>query len=252
MLARSSLLRGILVAVGISLVHCTTPQPPEDGGDSLCRQRARAFADGGADRNECPVLACDADTGMTLVVGTGRDGTTEGFAPISPGDPLYLIPGEQGLQHLLVGFRGRGFDGRLPLIEIRARRASDCAEVGYTRFRLPFERDPNDPTQLAINGIRVLINDDDDRREYCSILGQQVDLVIEASTPEGQWAHRELRVRVPDIDPATRPELRAAWLNACQSRDGATDGSSEDASDAMAHDGALAEDARAMDAAADR
>lgn len=231
-----------------ALLGCTTPPPPVDGGGSLCQQRARAFADGGAARNDCPVLACEADTGMTLIVGTGRDGTTEGFAPLSAGAPLFLIPGEQGLQHLLVGFRGRGFDGRLPLIEIRARRASDCEEVGYTRFRLPFEQDPTDPTQLAINGIRVLINDDLERREYCSILGREVDLVIEASTAEGQWAHREVRVRVPDIDPATRPELRTAWLNGCQPRDSGSDAASDASDDAVAQDGALSDDASATDA----
>jgi hypothetical protein len=246
MLARWPSSRGLFSLLAGALVGCTSPPPPADGG-SLCEQRARAFADGGVERDACPVLACEADTGMTLIVGTGRDGTTEGFTPLSQGASLFLIPGEQGLQHLLVGFRGRGFDGRLPLIEIRARRASDCAEVGYTRFRLPFEQDPRDPTQLAINGIRVLINDDLDRREYCSILGRDVDLVIEASTPEGEWAHREVRVRVPDIDPATRPELRAAWLNACQPRDGGGDAASDASGDAMAQDGALADDASAMD-----
>lgn len=199
---------------------CTTPppvEPPDDGG---CRSRLRAFSDGGIERDECPVLACDADNGMSLVVGTGRDGTTEGYAPLRDGDALYVIPGEQGLQHLLVGFRGSGFDGRLPLVQVRVRRASDCVEVGYTRFRLSFEPDPSNPMQLAIPGIRVVLDDNIDRREYCTILGRDVILVIDASTPEGQWAHREIRVRVPDIDPNARPDLRDAWRSACERGDG--------------------------------
>ncbi len=239
----TSKLAALAATLCLALAGCPQPPPPADA--NACEQRARAFADGGAARGECPVLACQADNGMALVVGTGRDGTTEGFAPLADGDTLYVIPGEQGLQHLLVGFRGRGFDGRLPLIEVRARRASDCVEVGYTRFRLPFEQDPNDRAQLAINGIRVLLNDDDDRTEYCSILGAEVHLVIEASTPEGQWAHREVRVRVGGIDPATRPELRDAWLAACARRDGgSTDAAALDASvrDAAASFDAAAED----------
>lgn len=195
----------------------------------MCVTKRQAFADGGVERGECPVLQCEADNGMALTVGTGRDGTTEGFAPLRDGDTLYVIPGEQGLQHLLVGFRGRGFDGRLPLVEIRARRASDCQEVGYTRFRLPFETDPADRSQLAINGIRVLLNDDLDRSEYCTILDRDVNLVVEASTPEGLWAHREVRVHVGGIDPATRPDLRDAWLAACARRDGSAADSATDA-----------------------
>lgn len=224
---------------------CAPPPPPPPGDAGVCAQRRSAFADGGAERGECPVLQCQADNGMSLTVGTGRDGTTEGFSPLLDGDTLWVIPGEQGLQHLLIGFRGRGFDGRLPLVEIRARRADDCTEVGYTRFRLPFEADPTDRTQLAINGIRVLLNDDADRTEYCTILGRSVDLVIEASTPEGMWAHREVRVRVGGIDPATRPDLRAAWLAACDRRDGSAGDSAVDASsnDGATQDGGAIHDA---------
>lgn len=221
----------VMATALFALCACTTPppvEPPDDGG---CGSRVRAFADGGLERNECPVLACQADNGMSLVIGTGRDGTTQGYAPLRDGDPLYVIPGEQGLQHLLVGFRGRGFDGRLPLVQVRARRASDCVEVGYTRFRLTFEQDPEDSTQLAIPGIRVVLDDEVDRREYCTILGRDVILVVDASTPEGKWAHREVRVRVPDIDPSTRQDLREAWLNAC----GRGDGGVRDAGDASAN-----------------
>lgn len=182
------------------------------------------------------MLRCNTDNGMSLTVGTGRYETTDTFAPLHDGDTLWVIPGEQGLQHLLIGFRGRGFDGRLPFVEIRVHRTDDCVEVGYTRFRLPFETDPADRTQLALDGIRVLINDDDDRTEYCTILGRSVDLVIEASTPEGMWAHRELRVHVGGIDPTVRPDLRAAWLAACERRDGSL---GDAASDAASHDGAM-------------
>jgi hypothetical protein len=237
----------VTLAASVSAVACTTtPPPPGDAG--VCVQRRAAFADGGAERGECPVLQCQDDNGMSLTVGTGRDGTTEGFAPLRDGDTLWVIPGEQGLQHLLVGFRGRGFDGRLPLVEIRARRADDCVEVGYTRFRLPFEADPMDRTQLAINGIRVLLNDDTDRTEYCTILGRSVDLVVEASTPEGMWAHREVRVFVGGIDPATRPDLRSAWLAACDRRDGSSGDSAEDAS---IQDGATSDSGAITDASVD-
>lgn len=159
---------------------------------------------------------------MQLTVGTGRDATLDGFAPLRDGDPLYVVPGEQGLQHFRVGFRGMGFDATLPLIEVRARRAEDCEEIGFLRFRLPFRSDPADPSRLAVEGVRVVITDDLDRYEYCSILGRDVILVVDATTPLGQWAHHEVRVHVPDIDPTTRPDLREAWRNACARRDGGT------------------------------
>jgi hypothetical protein len=227
---------------------CAPPPPDRDGGPSLCERRALDYLDGGASRGECPVLGCQADRSMSLTVGTGRDGTLEGFTPLRDGDPLYVIPGEQGLQHLLVGFRGQGFDGRLPLVEVRVRRASDCEEVGYVRFRLPFRADPTDPSRLAVE----VVLDDLDRREYCSVLGQDVTLVIEASTPEGQWAHREVRARVAGIDPNTRPDLRDAWLAACDRRDGGAADAGPDASDAAldARDAALdASDGARADAA---
>jgi hypothetical protein len=200
--------------------------PPTTPDGSACAARVRQAIDAGAPAEACPVLGCEASERMELLAGMGRDGTLDGFAPLRTGDALYVIPGEQGLQHLLVGFRGRGFDGRLPLVQVRVRRARDCAEVGYTRFRLPFRPDPADPTGLALEGVRIVLVDDVDRYEYCSILGEDVDLVIDASTPEGEWAHREVRVRVAGIDPGARPSMREAWLAACARADaGRTDAS---------------------------
>jgi|LNFM01.1.fsa_nt_gb hypothetical protein len=248
----SESIAALFVLAVTSASACTPPPPVEPVDDAgACRARVRAFADGGLDRGACPIQGCEADNGMSLVVGTGRDGTTDGYRPLRDGDELYVIPGEQGLQHLLVGFRGAGFDGRLPLIEVRARRASDCVEVGYVRFRLTFEPDPADPSRLAIPGIRVVLDDNVDRREYCTILGRDVVLVIDATTPEGQWAHREVRVRVADIDPNTRPELREAWRNACLRVDGGTtDAAVRDAAnvDVGAADGANVADTSGPDA----
>ncbi len=222
----------MLLSGGVPLLAgCGSPPPPPPPDGSACEVRVLQAMDAGAADESCPRLGCDAERRMALVIGTGRDGTLDGFAPLRAGDPLFVIPGEQGLQHLLLGFRGSGFDGRLPLVQVRVRRARDCVEVGYTRFRLPFRADPTDPSRLALEGVRIVLVDDLDRLEYCSILGEEVDLVIDASTPEGEWAHREMRVRIAGIDPNARPSMRMAWLAACERADGSTsDSSREDAS----------------------
>ena len=49
----------------------------------------------------------------------GRDGTLDGFEALVPGAVVYVTPGEQGLQHIVLGFRGRGFDPTGPLVDRR-------------------------------------------------------------------------------------------------------------------------------------
>jgi hypothetical protein len=179
--------------------------------------------DGGIDALDagpvCPVTGQDTSTGMELVLGTGRDATLDGFHPLAPGEMLWVTPGEQGLQHVIVAFRGRGFTPTNPLIEVRLVRASDCNELGYLRFRLPFHPDATDPTLLVLEALRVTLVDDNDRFEYCTALGHDAVLIVNFDDGNGQRAHREARVFIAGIDPSAPPDIRDAWLAPCLARD---------------------------------
>ncbi len=205
-----------------------------DGGQS-CEQRVASARDAAT----CPAVNCDFARQFTLEIGTGRDGTLDNYRSIEHMGQLYLVPGEQGLQHLLVAFRGSGFgsgqDPNLPLVEVRVLRA--CNEVGYVRFRLPWRADPLNASQLALESIRVVVADDLNRFEYCSILGQSVTLVVDATTPTGSRLHRELDVTVLDIDPSARPDIQAAWRRPCAGPDAGVDGGALDAAARDAQDG---------------
>jgi hypothetical protein len=186
--------------------------------------------DGGMDAVDagptCPITGQDTSTGMELVLGTGQDATLLGFQPLVPGSMLWVTPGEQGLQHVIVAFRGRGFTPTNPLIEVRLVRASDCNELGYLRFRLPFHMDATDPTLLVLEALRVTLVDDNDRFEYCTALGHDAVLIVNFDDGAGQRAHREARVFIAGIDPNARPEIRDAWLAPCLAR---ADGGAPDA-----------------------
>lgn len=169
----------------------------------------------------CPVLGCDeSEGGASLQIGYGRDGSFEGFSPWSEHDTVYLTPGEQGLQHLLVGLRGSGFDARLPFVEMRAVRASDCVEVGYLRVRFPFSTAPENPALLALPGLRLTLSNDTDRTQYCTVLGSELRVVVVLDDNMGHRVRRERTLHLAGIDPAARADLQLAWLQACLRRDG--------------------------------
>jgi hypothetical protein len=140
--------------------------------------------------------------------------------PFAPGAVVYVTPGEQGLQHIYVAFRGRGFDPMTPLVSARIVRIEDCHTVGAIRFRLPFTADPADPTLFELQTSRVVLLDPTDPLGYCTILGRDVMLLADINDGEGHRAHREMRLHVGGIDPSARPDLQQAWLDACAARDG--------------------------------
>ncbi len=204
------------------------------GVDARGRDAEAGTADGEAG---CPARGTSENTpGTELFVGTGRDGTIDDYRPLAPGDPVFVAPGEQGLQHVIMALRGRGYDPALPLLTARLLRVSDCEQVGYLRFRLPFRPDPADPSRLAVEALRVVLQDDLDPLEFCTVLGRDVTLVVDLDDLAGKTAHRELRLHVAGIDPATRSDVRDAYLEACARRptgDGGTapiDGSLADSS----------------------
>lgn len=205
----------------MSVATCCSIPTPRDGG-----------IDAG-DAEACPLRGQDESEGAELIVGSGRDGTLEDWRPLSSGDNLWIVPGEQGLQHVVIAMRGRGFDPTLPLIEARLVRADDCEEVGYLRYRTRFVSDPDDPTRYAVQAVRVTLLDDRDRFEYCSVLDRDAVLLVRVSDNSGRWARREVRVHIAGIDPSVRPALREAWLTACERADG---GHHSDASIDVARD----------------
>lgn len=198
--------------------NCHQRRTPDGGLDGSCDADVH-FTEGGA----CPVRGRDESACMDLILGTGRDGTLEDFRPLTPGTPLWITPGAQGLQHVVLALRGTGFDPTNPLIEVRLVRADDCEEVGFLRFRFPFHRDPVDPSRLALEAVRVVVHDDRDPYEYCTILDRNAVLVVDFDDRSGHRAHREMLVHIAGIDPTVRPDQREAWLRPCQRTDGGID-----------------------------
>jgi hypothetical protein len=173
---------------------------------------------------------------MELTLGTGSDGTLDNFHPLAPGDVVWITPGEQGLQHTVIALRGRGFNPTNPLIEARLLRASDCERVGYLRFRLGFRPDPQDATLLAVEAVRVIVNNDTDRYQYCTVLDRDATLVVDFNDADGHRAHREMPVHVGGIDPTARPDQREAWLRACTHADASISDTALDATSDVAPD----------------
>ena len=165
-----------------------------------------------------------------LELGTSDDGMFTGYRALVADEAIYLTPGEQGAQHIVLAFRGRGFDPSSPLLEVRLLRDGDCAEVGRLRVRFSFEPDPADASRLALRALRVVLLDNDDPLEYCSVLGAPIHLAVELLDSAGVRVEQRLRVLLADIDPRVRPDLRRAWLDACASRaDAGTDAGVTDA-----------------------
>lgn len=158
---------------------------------------------------------------MQLTLGTSSDGTYEGFAPLGPQSSLWITPGAQGLQHLVVAFRGRDFNPAGPLVQVSVARESDCEPVGSLSVRTYFSVDPEDSSLLATAGLRVTLDDYRDPTEFCSLIGQRAVIVADVTDTEGRSAHREVVVFIPGIDPAVNPTLRDAWQALCARRDGA-------------------------------
>jgi hypothetical protein len=202
-----------------------------DAGD------ARGHGDGSScgaapitdDAGACPVLGRDEFECMQLELGTGRDGTLLDYHRLAPGDPLWVTPGEQGLQHLLVAFRGRGFDPTLPLIETRVVRADDCVQVGYLRVRFPFKPAPEDPSLLGLETTRVVLLDDADPLQYCTILDRDVVIVSRFDDQVGHRARIELRVHVACVDP--NHPLAPQWIAACNRGDAGADATTDAGAD---------------------
>ncbi len=190
------------------------PEAP-DVSDGLDAVDAIDATDGG-----CAITGRDSATpGVTLTIGTGREATLDGFRALVQGDDVWLAPGTQGLQHFLVSYRATGINRQLVLLQARAVRASDCVDVGFLRTRLSWGTDPVDPSVVGVPALPVVISDDNDRFEYCTLLGNDVVLIIDIDDANGHTAHRELRLHAAGIDPMARPDQRDAWLLACARAD---------------------------------
>lgn len=220
------------LATALGLVAaCTLPGPRDASTDR--EDTTACVADGSVtlDAGACWVLGRNESHCAELLLGSGRDGTLEDFHAFQPGDVVWVTPGSQGLQHIVVAVRGRGFDRTNPLVGLRIVRASDCVSVGYLRFRLPFHSDLGDPGLFTLEAVRVTLLDNIDPLQYCSVLGHDVVLLADLDDGAGHIAHREVVLHVGGIDPTIRPDLRQAWLAACGLADAGLDaGADVDAS----------------------
>ncbi len=157
---------------------------------------------------------CGVGAPSLLQIGTGTDNSTRTYRPITDGDPVVLVPGPQGGQHIWIGVRGRGLDPALPRFEMRAYRLTDDALVGRLRIRLPMSPAPEDATLLALPSQTLIIDDS----AYCSLLGGDVRVELEFNDLAGRCTTVRRTVRVTDIDPATPEVVRASWLRCCSER----------------------------------
>lgn len=163
---------------------------------------------GGADADGCSGAPAE------LELGTGVDSSLRGYRALADGDPVSIIPGRQGGQHIWIALRGRGFDPALPRVDARAYRPSDGALIGRVRFRLPMFPTPEDPSLFGLPS-QILVIDD---RAYCTVLGGDVRLELDFNDLSGRCRSVRRTVRVADIDPDAPKGIRAAWRRCCDER----------------------------------
>lgn len=179
---------------------------------AACDGPAVPPADAGAldapDANQCGGGAIE------LTLGTGSGTAVSSYRPLADGDPVNLIPGPQGGQHIWVALRGRGFDPSLPRFEFRAYRPSDDALIGRIRIRLPMITAPEDPALFALAPQTLTLDD----QAYCSVLGGDVRIELEFNDLGGHCTTLRRTVRLVDIDPSAPETTRMAWRRCCDER----------------------------------
>jgi hypothetical protein len=187
--------RGILLLAGALAAGCEdTPVTPVDAG--------------GMDAGEC------AGTPADIELGTGIDSSLRNYRPLADGDPVYLVPGPQGGQHIWIALRGRSFDPTLPRIELRAYRPSDNVLIGRLRIRLPMLPAPEDPSRLALPSQTLTLDD----RAYCSVLGGEVRVELDFNDLAGHCRTLRRTVRLVDIDQGAPEAIRQSWRRCCDER----------------------------------
>jgi len=152
--------------------------------------------------------------GATVVIGAGTDASFANYRALSPGDPVYLVPGPQGAQHIWIQLRGRGFNGTQPRIDLTAVRAADSVVLGRLRIRLPMGPAPDEPGALALSSQTLVLDDD----LYCSVLPGDIVIRLRLDDGFGRCIETEQRVRVAGIDPAALPLDRDARIRCCAER----------------------------------
>jgi len=181
--------------VGALAAGCDDPPPlPFDGG--------------GIDAGGCGGPPAEIE------LGTGIDSSLRNYRALADGDPVSLVPGPQGGQHIWIALRGRGFDPSLPRIELRAYRSSDNLLIGRLRIRLPMLTAPEDPSRLALPSQTLIVDD----RAYCSVLGGEVRIELDFNDLAGRCRTLRRTVRLVDIDPSAPEAIRASWRRCCTER----------------------------------
>jgi hypothetical protein len=184
---------GLLIAL---LSACDDPIPADAGIDS------------GFDAGQC--LAAPTE----FELGTGTDSSLRNYRPLADGDPVNLIPGAQGGQHIWVALRGRGFDPSLPRIELRAIRPADDVLIGRLRIRLPMLTAPEDSSRFALPSQTLVLDD----RGYCTVLGGDVRIELDFNDLNGRCVTLRRTVRLADIDPSAPAAIRESWRRCCDAR----------------------------------
>lgn len=148
---------------------------------------------------------------IEIFLGTASSNALSSYRPLAAGDPVSLVPGPQGGQHIWVAMRGRGFDPTLPRFDFRAYRPSDDALIGRIRIRLPMVTAPEDPTLFALPSQTLTLDD----QAYCTVLGGDVRIEIDFNDLAGHCGAVRRTVHLVDIDPATPESIRMAWRRCC-------------------------------------
>lgn len=183
------------MALALVLARCASPSPAADAGTA-----------GDA-------ATCDA-RGATVTLGVGTDASFANYRALADGDPVYLVPGPQGGQHIWIQLRGRGFNGTQPRIDLTALRATDGHTLGRLRIRLPMGAAPDDPSQLGLSSQTLVLDDD----LYCSVLPGDIVIRLRLDDGFGRCVTAERRVRVAGIDAMALEVDRAARTRCCTER----------------------------------
>lgn len=160
--------------------------------------------------------ACRAG-GAHVEIGTGTNSSFANYRRLRDGDPVYVTPGPQGGQHLWIQLRARGMDPSRPRVSVRALRASDGRVLGELRLRVDLAAAPEDPALVGLPSYALVLDD----ASFCSVLlpPGDVRLVLDVEDLAARCVHREVVVRVADLDPLTPPATREAWLRCCTARE---------------------------------
>ena len=160
---------------------------------------ASGDAPGASSPDDSGGVAASCDSGSGAVeLGTGE--TT--YEPLSDGDPVVVINGPQGGQHILASVRTTGMSS-IATVQLTIQRAADESFVSDQTYRLQFFDDPDRDADCAwlypgLYGYLGFVSVAEDDADF---LWRDAIMRVEVTDEAGQAASDSVRV-VPELEPA--------------------------------------------------